>query len=199
MLAIIDYEMGNLRSVQKGFERVGQAATITGDPDVLRTADKVVLPGVGAFEDAIAALRRRNLVEPIREYIASGRPFFGVCMGQQALLSVSEEGGAHECLDIIEGRVTKLPPGQKIPHMGWNTVRQLAPHPIFEGIPDESHFYFVNSYYVAPAEEELTLCAAEYGLRFTAMIQRDNVFATQFHVEKSGPLGLQILKNFVAI
>ncbi len=143
-------------------------------------------------------LREHKMVEPVREYIASGRPFFGVCMGQQALLSVSEEGGEHECLDVIPGRVKKLPGGQKVPHMGWNQVRQRSPHPIFDGIPDESYFYFVHSYYPEPADESVVIGETDYGVTFASVLARDNIVATQFHPEKSGEMGLRMYRNFLA-
>jgi glutamine amidotransferase len=144
-------------------------------------------------------LRLHKMVEPVREYIASGRPFFGVCMGQQALLSLSEEGGEHECLGIIKGRVKKLPPGLKVPHMGWNNVRQTRSHPIFEGIPDESFFYFVHSYYPEPADESVVIGETEYGVTFASVLARDNIVATQFHPEKSGEMGLRMYANFLGV
>jgi glutamine amidotransferase len=146
-------------------------------------------------------LREHGMVEPIREYIASGRPFFGVCMGQQALLSISEEGGEHECLGIIPGRVKKLEAGdgRKVPHMGWNNVRQKSPHPIFDGIADDAYFYFVHSYYPQPEDPDVVIGETEYGVTFASVLARDNIVATQFHPEKSGEAGLRMYANFLSL
>ena len=201
MLAIIDYQMGNLRSVQKGFERMGHAAAITSDPRVLAQADKLVLPGVGAFGDAIAELRRRELVEPIREAIAGGKPFLGICLGLQLLFDVGYEDGQHEGLGVLAGEVRRfeVPREYKVPHMGWNRVHLRRRPPIFAGVEDESHFYFVHSYYVAPTDETVVAGVASYPYPFCAMAWRDNLFATQFHPEKSQAAGLQVLKNFAEL
>jgi glutamine amidotransferase len=196
MIAIIDYQMGNLRSVQKGFEKVGHEAEITSDPDILRSADKVVLPGVGAFRDAISELRRRDLVGPIRE-----APFLGICLGLQLLFDVSYEDGEYEGLGIVAGKVVRfeVPEGMKVPHMGWNTGKIKAQAPILADIADNSHFYFVHSYYVVPEDPGVTALEVEYDKPFCAMIWRDNLYATQFHPEKSQANGLQILKNFASL
>lgn len=201
MLAIIDYQMGNLRSVQKGFERSGHAAAITSDPAVLAKADKLVLPGVGAFADAIAELRRRELVGPIREAIEAGKPFLGICLGLQLLFEVGHEGGVHEGLGVLAGEVRRfeLPAQYKVPHMGWNQLHLVRRPPIFAGIEDQSHFYFVHSYYVAPKEESVVAGVASYPYPFCAMAWRGNLFATQFHPEKSQAAGLQVLKNFAEL
>jgi glutamine amidotransferase len=201
MLAIIDYQMGNLRSVQKGFERMGHAAAITSEPRALAQADKLVLPGVGAFADAIAELRRRELVEPIREAIAAGKPFLGICLGLQLLFDVSYEDGEHEGLGVLAGEVRRfdLPREYKVPHMGWNRVRLLHRPPIFAGVDNDSHFYFVHSYYVAPKDPAVVAGVASYPEPFCAMAWRDNLFATQFHPEKSQRAGLQVLKNFAEL
>ncbi|QDT74374.1 imidazole glycerol phosphate synthase subunit HisH [Lacipirellula limnantheis] len=198
MIAIVDYQMGNLRSVQKGFERVGHAAAITSDPRVLEQADRVVLPGVGAFADAIAEIRRRELIEPIRTAIASGKPFLGICLGLQMLFDVSYEDGEHEGLGVIAGEVRRfdVPAEYKVPHMGWNHVKQCRPAPIFQDIADDAHFYFVHSYYVVPQDVSVIAGEASYPEPFCAAIWRDNLFATQFHPEKSQAAGLQLLKNF---
>jgi glutamine amidotransferase len=198
MIAIIDYGMGNLRSVQKGFEKVGHQATITSDPEQVLTADKVVLPGVGAFEDAIAELRRRELVEPILKAIDSGKPFLGICLGLQLLFETSYENGQHKGLGVLAGDVVRfeLPEEYSIPHMGWNQLQIRRPAPILKGIPESTHFYFVHSYYVVPRDPEMTAVEAEYGKPFCAMVWRDNLFATQFHPEKSQAWGLRMLKNF---
>ena len=201
MIAIVDYQMGNLRSVQKAFERVGHAAAITADPKVLEQADHVVLPGVGAFADAIAEIRRRELIEPIRTAIESNKPFLGICLGLQMLFDVSYEDGEHEGLGVIPGEVRRfdVPAEYKVPHLGWNHVKQRRPAPIFEGIADGSHFYFVHSYYVVPKDERVIAGEASYPEPFCAAIWRDNLFATQFHPEKSQAAGLQLLKNFAEL
>lgn len=201
MLAIIDYQMGNLRSVQKGFERVGHAAAITSDPRTLAQADKVVLPGVGGFGDAIAELRRRELVEPIKEAIAAGKPFLGICLGLQLLFDRGYEGGIHEGLGVLPGEVRKfeVPAEYKVPHMGWNRVHLKRRPPIFAGVDDNAHFYFVHSYYVAPDDDAVVSGVASYPNPFCAMAWRDNLFATQFHPEKSQQAGLQVLKNFAEL
>ncbi len=201
MIAIIDYQMGNLRSVQKGFERVGHAAEIVDDPEKLARADKLVLPGVGAFGDAIAELRRRNLVEPIREAINAGKPFLGVCLGLQLLFDVGYEGARHEGLGILRGEVRRfeLPKEYKVPHMGWNGCQIRRPAPILKGIPEGAHVYFVHSYYVAPADPSIVAIETDYGGPFCAMIWRDNLFATQFHPEKSQDQGLRMLQNFAEL
>ena len=198
MIAIIDYQMGNLRSVQKGFEKVGHAATITADAVELARADKIVLPGVGAFPDAIAELKRRGLVQPIREAIAAGKPFLGICLGLQLLFDVGYEGGEFEGLGIFRGKVVRfdLPHEFKVPHMGWNGGRFKQRPPALNGIADGAFFYFVHSYHVVPEDPKLVAIEADYGGPFCAAIWRDNVFAAQFHPEKSQADGLRILKNF---
>ncbi len=198
MLAIVDYGAGNLRSVAKALAHVGVEPTLTSSGKELLAADAVVLPGVGAAGDAMRSLERLDLVAPIREYVTSGRPFFGVCLGMQILLSVSEEGGGQPCLDLVPGRVLRLPDGLKVPQMGWNQVRQTRAHPLFAGIPDDSHFYFVHSYYCAPADRALVIGETDYGLAYCSALAVDNVVATQFHPEKSGEQGLQIYRNFLA-
>lgn len=201
MLTIIDYQMGNLRSVQKAFERMGHAATITDDPAALAYAAKIVLPGVGAFEDAMTALRERRLVEPIREAIAAGKPFLGICLGLQLLFDKSYEDGEHAGLGVIPGEVVrfKVPHEYKVPHMGWNQVRFRRRPPIFEGIHDGAHFYFVHSYYVVPQDESVVATETDYPQPFCSSIWRENLFATQFHPEKSQADGLTVLKNFAEL
>jgi imidazole glycerol-phosphate synthase subunit HisH len=201
MIAIIDYQMGNLRSVQKGFERVGHQATITSDPAVLAEADKVVLPGVGAFGDAIAELRRRGLVEPIREAIGSGKPFLGICLGLQLLFDVGCEGERHEGLGVLRGEVVRfeLPHEFKVPHMGWNQLDIRRRPPILGDMANGTHCYFVHSYYVVPEDESVIATATDYGGPFCSMIWRDNLFATQFHPEKSQGQGLEILRRFAEL
>ncbi len=194
---IVDYGAGNLRSVSRAVAHAGYEPTVTADPHDVAMADALILPGVGAAADTMRNLREHKMVEPVCAYIASGKPFFGVCMGQQALLTLSEEGGEHVCLDIISGRVKKLPPGQKVPHMGWNQVRQTSEHFIFEGIPDDSYFYFVHSYYPEPADETVVIGETDYGVTFASVLARANIVATQFHPEKSGEMGLRMYQNFL--
>ena len=197
-IVIVDYGAGNLRSVARAVAHTGHDAKVTSDPRDVAPADALIVPGVGAAADTMRNLRESGMEEPVRAYIASGRPFFGVCMGQQALLSVSEEGGEHPCLDIIAGRVKKLPAGQKVPHMGWNEVWQTGEHAIFAGIPDGAYFYFVHSYYPVPEDEGVVIGETEYGVRFASVLARDNIVATQFHPEKSGEMGLRMYENFLA-
>jgi imidazole glycerol-phosphate synthase subunit HisH len=201
MIAIIDYQMGNLRSVQKGFEKVGHKATITSDPAVLAAAHKVVLPGVGAFGDAMAELERRDLVEPIRRAVASGKPFLGICLGLQLLFDVGREGGEHKGLGILRGQCVRfeLPPEYKVPHMGWNQLSIRRQAPLLSGLDEGVHCYFVHSYYVAPQDASVIAAEADYGTPFCAMIWRDNLMATQFHPEKSQRDGLRMLKNFAEL
>ncbi|MBN1851642.1 MAG: imidazole glycerol phosphate synthase subunit HisH [Pirellulales bacterium] len=201
MITIIDYKMGNLRSVQKGFEKVGAEATITDDPAAIRAADKVVLPGVGAFADAMIALRQQGLDDVVREVVADGKPFLGVCLGLQLLFDVSYEDGQHTGLGIISGHVQRFVPTseRKVPHMGWNQLAIRRRAPIFDGIPDNSHFYFVHSYYVVPRDPEIIAAETEYGGPFCSVIWRDNLYATQFHPEKSQKHGLRILENFARL
>jgi glutamine amidotransferase len=201
-VVVLDYGAGNLRSVVRAVEHVAGSAgvdvQVSDDFRALDTADACILPGVGAAEDTMNNLDARGLSGPVREYIDSGRPFLGVCMGLQALMTVSEEGGEHPCLDVIPGRVVRLPDeGRKIPHMGWNSLQQVRSSPIFEGIPDGSYFYFLHSYYCVPEQDEVVTATADYGATITAVIERDNVIATQFHPEKSGAHGLRFYRNFL--
>ena len=198
MIAIIDYGAGNLRSVANAIRRLGYQPRITSAPGDVVNAQVVILPGVGAAADAMANLKRLGLAEAISQLIAEGRPFFGVCLGLQVLFTSTEEGGGHECLGIIPGRVRRLPPGLKIPHMGWNQVKQTISHPVFEGIPDEANFYFVHSYYVEP-DKSLVAGETEYGVRICSVIARGNLVATQFHPEKSGDVGLKLYDNFIKL
>ena len=197
-IAIIDYQMGNLRSVQKGFEKVGHEAVITSDPAELAKAERIVLPGVGAFGDAIAELRRRDLVKPIKDAISSGKPFLGICLGLQLLFEVGYENGEYEGLGILRGKCIRfdLPHEFKVPHMGWNrgTIKQQAP--ILKDTADGTFFYFVHSYYVVPEDPSLIAIEADYGHPFCAAVWKDNLFATQFHPEKSQGEGLKLLKAF---
>ncbi|MBI2850199.1 MAG: imidazole glycerol phosphate synthase subunit HisH [Chloroflexi bacterium] len=199
MIAVIDYGAGNLRNVANAISRLGYEPKITGDPAEVFNAQAVVLPGVGAAADAMSNLAKLKLVRLIRRIIDEDKPFLGVCLGLQVLFTGTEEGGWHECLGIIPGSVRKLPAGLKIPHMGWNQVRQKMTHPIFEGVPDEANFYFVHSYYAEPEDKSLVAGETDYGIPFCSVIARGNLVATQFHPEKSGELGLKIYDNFIKL
>lgn len=201
MIAIIDYGMGNLRSVQKGFEKVGHQAIVTSDPAKVAAATKVVLPGVGAFEDAIGELRRLNLVKSVRDAIDSGKPFLGICLGLHMLFDVGYENGRHEGLGVIPGEVVRfdLPKGYTVPHMGWNQLNIRRPAPILNGLDEGTYVYFVHSYYVVPKDSQVIATETDYGGPFCSMIWRDNIYATQFHPEKSQAEGLRILKNFAEL
>jgi len=197
-IAIVDYGMGNLRSVQKGLERVGVPAEVTSDAACIAAARGVVLPGVGAFGACMDNLRGYGLIDVVRQVIARGTPFLGICLGMQLLFEESEEFGRVPGLGIFPGRVVRFPdrPGLKVPHMGWNQIRKCQDVPHLRGIDDGSFVYFVHSYYVVPADASLTATRTEYGTEFTSAIARDNVFATQYHPEKSQKVGLKILENF---
>jgi len=197
MIAIIDYGMGNLRSVEKGFEKVGAKVIVTRDIAEIRRATGVVLPGVGAFKDCMDNLKKFNLVEIVKESVlVEQKPFLGICLGLQLLFSHSEEGAGSEGLGIFEGKVKKFEGDLKIPHMGWNQVSIKKDNPLFVGIEDETYFYFVHSYYVAPEDENIVLTETNYGGVFVSSVWRNNIFATQFHPEKSQDSGLKILENF---
>ena len=197
-VVIIDYGAGNLRSVARAVADQGYEPLVTREARAIEAAEALILPGVGAAADTMRNLNQGGLVEPIRAYVGSGRPFLGVCMGQQALLSVSEEGGEHQCLDLIAGRVRRLPGGLKVPHMGWNQVRQRQPHPVLDGIEDGAFFYFVHSYYPDPEDKDVVIGETDYGVTFASVLARDNLVATQFHPEKSGASGLRFYANFLA-
>jgi len=242
MISIVDYGMGNLRSVQKGLEKAGSSAVIVRTPEAVRSASKLILPGVGAFGDAMKHLRERDLIEPVCEFARSGRPFLGICLGLQLLFESSEEGvdepdvlassSAAETsasrpaperapspgpasadpqveipgLGLLPGRVVRfnfrdIPSarGLKVPHMGWNTVTWDQPSPLLAGLTSGTYFYFVHAYHAVPADRSVTLGICDYAYPFAAMVQRDNIFATQFHPEKSQQAGLTILRNFAAL
>ena len=192
MIAIIDYGAGNLRSVVNAITKLGYQLKITSNPSEVLNARAVILPGVGAAAYTMKSLRKLGLVSPICQLITDGRPFFGVCIGLQILFTGTEEGGWHECLGVIPGQVRRLPTRLKVPHMGWNQVRQRASHPLFNGIPDEANFYFVHSYYVEPDDKSLVVADTEYGIPICSVIARGNLVATQFHPEKSGEFGLKM-------
>jgi glutamine amidotransferase len=197
-IVVVDYDAGNLRSVQRALEHVGLSPLVTSDPREVERAAALVLPGVGSAQDCMRKLAARQLIEPLQAYAASGRPFLGVCVGLQLLFEASEEGGGVECLGILPGTVKRFPaqPGLKIPQIGWNSVTLKFDHPLLSGIPGGTYFYFVHSYYADPREAGLTLAEAEYGVDFAAIVASENVVATQFHPEKSADMGLRIYANF---
>lgn len=201
---IVDYGMGNLRSVQKAFEKIGEAAEVASDSSLIASADRLVLPGVGAFRDAVAALRSHGLVSLIADHIAADRPFLGICLGMQLLMDVSYEDGEFEGLGIVPGAVRRfeLPKEYKIPHMGWNQLVAESSDtrcPLLNGLPLEAWFYFVHSYYVDPQDAQWIAARTDYGGPFTSVVAKGRVMATQFHPEKSQGAGLQLLKNFIAV
>jgi glutamine amidotransferase len=205
-LTIVDYGMANLRSVQKAFEHVGQAAEITSDPNRVAEADKLVLPGVGAFRDAIARLRESGLAEPICAHVRAGKPFLGICLGLQLLFTTGHEEGVHRGLDLFPGEVVRFAdvPGLKVPHMGWNQLRVRprpgrGPAPCLAGLPDGAAVYFVHSYYAVPKDSALVATETDYPAPFASSVWHENVFATQFHPEKSQRVGLGILHEFAAL
>jgi glutamine amidotransferase len=204
MIAIIDYGMGNLRSVAKALERVGAQTAILNTPDRLDEADKLVLPGVGAFQDAMTHLQERGFVEPLRAWAAGGKPFLGICLGLQLLFDVSFEDGQHAGLGILPGKVVRFdmsgrPERLKVPHMGWNQVRFVKASRLTAGLEQGSYFYFVHSYYVEPADPDAVLGVCDYGAPFTAMVEKGNIFATQCHPEKSQNVGRKLLENFARL
>lgn len=199
-VVIVDYGMANLRSVQKAFEVVGTTALVSADPKVIAAADRLVLPGVGAFRDAIARLRETGLDETIPRFIETGRPFLGICLGLQMLMTRSLEDGEHRGLNLIPGDVVPFQarPGLKVPHMGWNSLSMKGDSPLFQGLPPEPHVYFVHGYFAVPADTSLVAATADYPEPFCAALARDNVLATQFHPEKSQAIGLAMLNNFAS-
>jgi glutamine amidotransferase len=199
-IVIVDYGMANLRSVQKAFEKAGYPAVITGEPGRVADAAKVVLPGVGAFCDAIARLHEAGLAEPIRDHLRAGKPFFGICLGLQLLFSKSYEDGEHAGLDVFPGEVVRFDDvkGLKVPHMGWNQLRVCRLAPPLEGVPPGASVYFVHSYHARPRDPHLVAAEADYPTPFAAAVWHENVFATQFHPEKSQAVGLEMLRRFAA-
>ena len=201
MIAIIDYDAGNIRSVEKAMAKLGQEVWITRDRERIMNADKVILPGVGSFGDAMAHLREYNLVEVIKDVVAEKKPFLGICLGLQLLYESSEETPGVEGLGILKGKILKIPEQKdlKIPHMGWNSLHLQNDGRLFRGIEQNPYVYFVHSYYLKAEEEETVKATTEYSVKIHASVEKDNVFACQFHPEKSGDLGLQILKNFAEL
>ena len=199
MIAIIDYDAGNLKSVEKAFEYLGEETVITRDRETILNADRVVLPGVGAFGDAMEKLHSYGLVEVVKEAAASGKPFLGICLGLQLLFESSEESPGVEGLGICKGKIVRIPDqeGLKVPHMGWNSLKYDHPGRLYEGIPEDSYVYFVHSYYLEADDPEIVKASTEYAVHIHASVEQGNVFACQFHPEKSSDVGLTILKNFV--
>lgn len=200
-ILIVDYGMANLRSVQKAFERVGVLAEVSSDPNRIAECDKLVLPGVGAFRDAIARLHEAELAEPIKAHVKSGKPFLGICLGLQLLFTRSHEDGVYAGLDLFPGEVVHFDrvAGLKIPHMGWNQLRVVRPAPCLQDLPADPAVYFVHSYYVRPQDSRLVATETDYPTPFASSIWHENVFATQFHPEKSQSVGLGMLRQFAAI
>lgn len=196
MLAIIDYRVGNLRSVYMAFKRLGCEAEIVSDPAGLYRASAVVLPGVGAFGDAMSSLEALGLIQPIRDVLRAGMPFLGICLGMQLLFEVSEEQGEYHGLGILPGRVKRFPPPLVVPQMGWNQVRQVQPSLLWRNVPDQSYVYFVHSYYVQPGDESDIIGTTEYGVTYASAVAHGNIYAIQFHPEKSQDVGETILRNF---
>jgi len=203
VIAIVDYGMGNLRSVEKALLRVGQSVQVTREPAVIRAADGIVLPGVGAFGACMANLDRFGLVPVVRDVIEGGRPFLGICLGMQILFSESEEFGPVSGLGVLPGRVVRFGgeavAGLRVPHMGWNQLRRRGDTPVLAGVEDGAYAYFVHSYYVVPEDPEIITTETPYGVRFASSVARDNIFACQFHPEKSQEIGLRMLANFGAV
>ena len=197
-IAIVDYQAGNLRSVSKALETFGVEPAITSDPEVISRADGLVFPGQGACDSSMRQLRNKGLVDSIKDFIGSGRPFLGVCLGLQLLLERSEEGD-EPCLEVLAGRVRRLPPGLKVPHMGWNQVEFRIDHPVMDGVDSDSFFYFVHSYYADPEDDRVVAGTTTYGVEFCSAVAWDNVVAVQFHPEKSGAVGLRLYENFVKL
>ena len=196
MIGIVDYGRGNLRSVEKALEKVGHEGRIMATPQELEEVHGLILPGVGAFADAMQALKEGGWMEPLLKFAGSGKPFLGICLGMQVLFETGEEHGEHAGLGLLAGRVVRFPPGKKVPHMGWNSLSIRQTSPLLKGIPDESYFYFVHSYYAVPEESRDISATSDYGIEFPAVVGRNNVWGAQFHPEKSSPWGLQILTNF---
>ena len=201
MIGIIDYDAGNIKSVEKALIHLGEEVVLSRDPEILAKADKVILPGVGSFGDCMANLHRFGLVSAIRELVKNGRPFLGICLGLQLLFESSEESPGVAGLGILKGKILKIPsaPGLKIPHMGWNSLHLQNDGRLFRGIPEDTYVYFVHSYYLQAEEPEIVRAVTEYGTCIHASVEKGNVFGCQFHPEKSGAMGLKILENFAKL
>ncbi|MBO5056021.1 MAG: imidazole glycerol phosphate synthase subunit HisH [Lachnospiraceae bacterium] len=201
MTAIIDYDAGNIRSVEKALQALGEEVVVTRDKDIILKADRVILPGVGAFGDAMEKLYRYGLVEVIHEVVANNTPFLGICLGLQLMFERSDESEGVEGLGILKGEILRIPdkPGLKIPHIGWNSVSYPNQGRLFNGLPENAYVYFVHSYYLKAAEESIVTAVTEYGTTIHASVEKGNVFACQFHPEKSSEVGLTILKNFISV
>lgn len=199
MLAVVDYGVGNLHSVEMAFRRLGVAVRVTSAPEEIRRAEALVLPGVGAFGDAIANLRALRLEEDLLAAIRDGLPFLGICVGLQLLFEVSEEMGEHRGLGALAGRVRRFGPGLTVPHMGWNQVHQARPTPLWRGLPDHAYAYFVHSYFVDPADRTVVAATTDYGIDYASAVARGNLYGIQFHPEKSQEVGERILRNFAAL
>lgn len=198
MIAVIDYGLGNLRSVTKALESVGAKVILTSNPIDISSADGIVLPGVGAFYHGMNNLKKLGIISALKECINSGKPFLGICLGFQLLFTESEEHGIHKGLDILKGRVIRFPNAVKIPHMGWNQIRiQNAQNALFKGIQNDAYVYFVHSYYVEPEDKSIIATTTEYGVEFCSSIATENIFGMQFHPEKSGEIGMKVLRNYI--
>jgi glutamine amidotransferase len=198
VIAIIDYGMGNLHSVSKAVERLGCEMAVTSDPLQILAADGAILPGVGAFGDAMANLRETGLADTVKAYAASGKPLLGICLGMQLLFTESEEHGLHQGLNLLPGRVVRFQGSYKVPHMGWNELSFVQPSPLFEGV-EPGHVYFVHSYHALPEQSSDLLAVTDYHQPVTAIVGRDSVYGMQFHPEKSGVLGMALLERFVGL
>jgi glutamine amidotransferase len=199
MITVVDYKLNNLRSIENTLRRLGHDVQVTSDQKVLRSAEKLILPGVGAFRDAMKNLSELGLIEPFTSRVKSGVPTLGICLGMHLVFSESEEFGLHRGLDLIPGRVRKIPEGVIVPHMGWNQLRLRTEDPLLTGIEPGSFVYFVHSYYVDPAAPEITLASTDHGIEFAAIVHKNNIWATQFHPEKSQKVGERLLDNFARL
>ncbi len=201
MIGIIDYDAGNLKSVQKALAYLGKEAVVTRDPQMIMASESVILPGVGSFGDAMNNLKRFGLIDVIRDYTASQKPFLGICLGLQLLFESSEESPGVPGLGLLPGRILRIPEGEgrKIPHMGWNSLDICPGKRLFQGIPQGSYVYFVHSYYLKASDESIVAAQTEYGVPIHASVEKNNIFACQFHPEKSSEVGLEILRNFAAL
>src|SRR5688572_8617042 len=199
MITVVDYKLNNLRSIENTLRRLGHEVSVTSDPKDVRTAEKLILPGVGAFRDAMNNLRELGLVEPFIERVQSGVPTLGICLGMHLLFTESEEFGLHRGLDLIPGRVIKLPAGHRVPHMGWNQLQLQQANGLTKGVAESSFVYFVHSYFVKPQSAEIVLATTDYGIDFASIVHFRNIWATQFHPEKSQQVGEQLLDNFAQL